>query len=409
MEYVGTKSLKKAYAQTLIQNNDIKRGIEIFGKNLREPIFEGYALHSESEPLKNDINGSLTEIGIDIAGLNKEFLSLSQEYSSLMNNVTERLNAAEEKIRKEENRIRDLNIICNRYRQIDSIIELTPENISTSASYENGVFMGSLNEIKRGLKPLVLEILGNGEEKNEKERENLTDNDPLTKWTYIKKYDKKNKNEEDIICSILLFSDEPFNMIKIQSGDNIIVEDVQTSSDEGLTYVSNISSEIHINSRRHRYNNPDYIYEAGIVAFPFTKFAKIRIKNRGQNITLNEISIGGSSYEEGVIIKNRLITNPVESISIYANEYVPSHFVSDKYIEYILTVNGKDYEIVPLNSHRRGTKVIRFANFSNENDYTEHLNETIKTAKLKVIIRASRNGETPFISNLKICLGKAVI
>nr|DAK26741.1 MAG TPA: hypothetical protein [Caudoviricetes sp.] len=409
MEYVGTKSLKKSYAQALIQNDNIKRGIKVFKKNLQEPIFEGYALHSESEPLKEDINNSFTEIGIDIAGLNKEFLNLSREYSSLVNNVTERLNAVEERIKKEENRIRDMNIICNRYRQIDSIIELTPGNISTNASYENGVFMGSLNKKKRDLKPLVLEVLGNGEEKDEKERGNLVDNDPLTSWTYIKKRDKKNKSEENTICSILLFSDEPFNMIKIQSGDNIIVEDVQTSSDEGLTYASNMSDEIHINSQLHRYDNPDYIYEAGIIAFPFTKFAKIRIKSEKQIITLDGISIAGSSYGEGIITKTGFITSPVESISVYANEYIPSHFISDKYIEYILTINGKDYEIVPLNSHKPGIKVIRFANYSNENNYTEHLNETIKTAKLKVIIHVSRNGETPFVSNLKICLGKAVI
>ena len=407
MEYVGTESLKKAYAQTLIENNLVDRGIQVHKKDWATPIFEGYALHPESEPLKDDINSCLTEIGIDIVGLNKEFSYLSKKYSALINNAKERLNIVEEKIKKEETRIRDLNIICSRYSQFDSIIGLAPESVSSDASSFENTFTAKLKETKRGLVPTILDIQGNGEEKDEKARSNLVDNDPLTSWTYIKRSSKKNKSEESIICTITLHSKETFNTIKIQTDNNIVIEDVQTSNDNGLTYVSNMPREIHVNDERLRYDDPDYIYEAGIIAFPFTNFAKIRVRKKGKSLTLDNITIEGSSYATGTIVKNSIISTPVESIAVCANEYVPPHFPDDNYIEYVLTVNGKDYNIVPLNSHRQGIKIVRFANYSEGNNHTVHINETIKRAKLKVIIRTARDGETPYVSNLKVCLGKA--
>ena len=88
---------------------------------------------------------------------------------------------------------------------------------------------------------------------------------------------------------------------------------------------------------------------------------------------------------------------------------MPTYFTEGTYIQYILTVNGKDYEVVPINSNAAGTKVIRFSNYTVNDSYVEHLKETIKSASLKVIIHAAQDGSTPYINNLKVCLGKATV
>ena len=407
MEYIGTESLRKSYAQVLIENNRAERGIQVQRKERSEPIFEGLALHPESEPIKESINSGLTEISIDLTGLNKEFAYLGEQYSSLLNNTTERLKFIDDKIKKEEDRIRDLNAICGNYRQFDSILELNSANTSGSFSYDDGLFYGNIS-VNKKIKAKVLDVQGNGKEENEKSRSNLVDNDVLTKWTYVTK-------GESARCTITLSSEEPFNTVKIQTSDDIIVEEVETSNDDGITYSSNMSEEIHINNKEHRYNHPNYVYESGIIAFPFTRFAKIRVrsekaeKNKINDIVIDNIIVNGSEYGMATVEKSSIISNPVESIAVFANEYIPPHFLSEDYIEYILTVNGVDYKIVPINSHKPGIKVIRFANYSDNNNYMVHINETIKSAKLKVIIRTTRNNETPYLSNLKICVGKVAL
>lgn len=407
MEYIGTESLKKSYAQVLIENNQTERGIQVHKKERSEPIFEGLALHLESEPTKESINSGLTEISIDLAGLNKEFAYLGEQYSSLLNNTTERLKLIDDRIKKEEDRIRDLNAICGNYRQFDSIIELNSTNSSGSFSYDNGLFYGKTSTNKK-IKAKILDVQGNGKEENENTRSNLVDNDILTRWIYTTK-------DENARCTITLSSEEPFNAVKIQTDDDIIIEEVETSNDDGITYLTNMSKEIYINNKEHRYNHPNYVYESGIIAFPFTRFAKIRVRSRevkksnNNDIVIDNIIVDGSEYGMATIEKSSIISNPVESIAVFANEYIPSHFLSENYIEYILTVNGIDYKIVPINSHKPGIKVIRFANYSDNNDYTIHINETIKSAKIKIIIRTTKNNETPYLSNLKLCIGKVAI
>ena len=102
-----------------------------------------------------------------------------------------------------------------------------------------------------------------------------------------------------------------------------------------------------------------------------------------------------------------LLPTPVRSNAVFANEYVPSHFLNASYFEYILTVNGTDYPVVPINSERSGIKVIRFSENMYGDDYVHHINETIKSAKLKVVIHTTGDGATPYLSHLKICMGKA--
>lgn len=134
-------------------------------------------------------------------------------------------------------------------------------------------------------------------------------------------------------------------------------------------------------------------------------------------IRVNDIIAFTSTYNaESYLETSELISGPVDCIAVFSNEYYPPGFPSDAaiygfpdYLIYTLTVNGKDYTVVPVNSHKSGIKIIRYSDYTITEDYTVHVNEPIKTASLKVKFRTPNLSYSPYLSNLKICLGKAVV
>ena len=130
------------------------------------------------------------------------------------------------------------------------------------------------------------------------------------------------------------------------------------------------------------------------------------------SIRINDITAYSGTYDSSSYIESEeLLTGQVSSIAIFANEYVPPSFPgpnNDLYFEYLLIVNGVEYDVIPINSHRKGIKVIRYSGYTDTEDYTEHISEPIKTAKLAIKLNTPDNSLSPYISNIKICMGKAV-
>ena len=63
--------------------------------------------------------------------------------------------------------------------------------------------------------------------------------------------------------------------------------------------------------------------------------------------------------------------------------------------------------ISPVNSSSSGKTIIKFKDIEvEENEYSYLLKETIKTIKVKITIRPFNKKETPFVSNIKLCMGK---
>jgi len=447
MDYVGTESIKQAYAQSLIDNGKHERGLEIYAKDRQEPVFEGLAFHPESEPIKELINNAFADISIDLIGLNKEILAIGNSYENMLNIANERLAAIDERISAEEDRIRDINIICGSYSQFDIIIPITPEYVNGVYFYDDNAYCGALSgNTKKLVNLTVTNVEGNGVEGNENvedgtklanQRKNLVDNDVLTSWEYGRfTSDKVEKNvampvnmdNEDARCTISFQGKSEFGAINIQTTDDIVVEEVLTSYDLGRTYTPNMAHEIHLNDKDRRYDDPEYAYSTGIIAFPSTPFIKLQVRSDGttdekildkngkvrdsisrHRIKIDNIKADGSSYSPATFSTDDLIDSPVKSIAVYANEYIPPHFAQEDYCQYTLTVNGIDYDVVPVNSNRKGIKVIRFSDYSVGDDYIVHINETIKSARLKVRIDTNGDGGTPYISNLKVCCGKVAV
>lgn len=126
-------------------------------------------------------------------------------------------------------------------------------------------------------------------------------------------------------------------------------------------------------------------------------------------IRINNIEAKKYKYaEKSTFTSKELITYPVESIAIFVSEYIPEHFLRDKYITYIMTVNGIDYEIEPINSHRPGKKIIRHSKLNAGQPYAIYIDESIKSATLTIVMESEGTQESPFLSGIKVLYGRRV-
>ena len=133
-------------------------------------------------------------------------------------------------------------------------------------------------------------------------------------------------------------------------------------------------------------------------------------------IRINDLIGFANEYSASSYLQTgELLQGDVDCIAIFANEYLPPTFPPDittyntgPYITYVLTVNGTDYEIVPVNSHKAGIKIIRHSNYSIVDDYTVRITEPIKSATLTIKLITPDQSYSPYVSNVKVCVGKAM-
>lgn len=126
-------------------------------------------------------------------------------------------------------------------------------------------------------------------------------------------------------------------------------------------------------------------------------------------IKINDITLEHNTYVKNNIINSgQMLTEPAKVVALFANEYIPEHFQVGTYIKYYLIVNGKEYEVVPINSQRNGTKTIRTSEFVGTSEYAKYISETITSVYLKIIITTPNDTETPFVSNIKLLTGGGI-
>lgn len=463
MDRVGAQSIKYAYQQTLIEEGQTAKAAKLAKKDLYAPVYEACSVHPEEEPIRKDLNSALTDIGIDFLILDKEIAAAGQAYADLMTDMKLRLDAVDQQLLIEEERLKDLNILCSNFTEFDKVVTLTKDNFEGNYSTENGrTFLAYAHSFKDV--PLsVVKVAGNGYEGNgyvianntflkdsidTSKQERMVDGSLITAYEYSRLTADSseavyppavNFDNEEAQCSIVVKSDEMFNMIKLVSDfSNIAITDVLTSKDNGATFVSTANGPVEINNLDAKYESGAYAYGSGVICFPSTKYLKLVLKSGGSTtdviafknvdtsdassprtttvvldsarrhvIRINNIQArSGSFATETSMNTNELIDTPVESIAVFANEYVPDHFPQGTYFQYVLNVNGVDYDIVPINSHRNGIKVIRTSDYSAADDYVKHISESIKTASLTVVVNAPNSVETPYLSNVKICYGR---
>ena len=461
MEYIGLKNLKEEYANMLSKTN-LEKAKKIYNSPIENPIMEPIEIHSEEEIKLETINEVMTDTIVDLQSINYEILEATKNYTLLMNDISLRLKSVDIALEEERNRIQDMNIICGNYNEFTTVKQIkTSDVFGTVGLLGNYIFTAHTNNSKVG-RFEVTNVEGNGfpgnkfvyndkkfavESINTSKENNIYDGSPLTIFEYSRLTSIGNKVEttpadinfdkEDARCSIHISSKDEISMLKLDVDSNVILEDV-SYSDDGIIYKSSWSKPTEINNINKSYIDPNYIYGTGVISFPPSQYIKIQLSSNGATddklaflfsdtsnnqkpiekivelpnakrhvIRISDITAHIGVFSPGFLETGELITNPVQSIAVFANEYIPEYFTDDKeYIKYYLTVNGVEHEIVPINSQKYGTKIIQVSNYSITDDHIIHINETIKSASLKIVINTMNNNVTPFLSNLKICFGK---
>jgi hypothetical protein len=312
----------------------------------------------------------------------------------------------------------------------------------------------------------VLDIYGNGYEGNKyvynnyeyqqdtydtSLRNNITDNKISTYYEYSRitiqdLLDETNtyfnKDSEYAQCTISFQAEDLVNYININTEDlGIEIVGVQYSFD-GIKYNSiELSNKISINNKLDSYSNYGYVYGSGIIYVPACQFFKltfITTKNKDDVIAyektifentddiptvltstyivpsakrsaikINDISAYKKIYNTKTKIQsNELLSTDCYSIGLFANVYIP-YGLDNSAIKFLLTINGIDYEVVPINSNSNGIKIIRFSGGKSSSIYTQLISEKIHSAYLNIIYDNAAD-VSPIVNNIKILIGGEV-
>lgn len=381
-----------------------------------------------------------------------------------MNNVYFRLLNVNEKLRREEERLKDLNTICGNYKDFTKIISLGTDKLNGRFNYYGNSTLSLFGNVTQ-IQANVVNVEGNGYEGNKYvindngefisvsldtgNRDYMVDSSILTAYEYsrltmsadeLKYPPESNFDNEEAVCSVTVIPQNTVSSVNISSDiDSMIIKDLLISQDGGVNFKSAMTKKsIAVNNLDDKYSNFDYIYGSGIIGFETANCLKIIFRSNGtvdekirykvkqadkseiiykldsarrHLIRINNIALYQGSYESPCLIyTDNLIDLPVKSIAVFANEFAPSFFSRNKqYFKYVLTVNGEDHEIVPLNAERSGTKIIRFNDTISSDAYVKHIRESIKSARLTVTMITPVKTHTPYLSNLKIYLGDYIV
>lgn len=412
------------------------------------------------------LNESLENIKKDFKIINDNIIDKSNSINTLLTNTVERLNIVNNKILKEKERLQDISMLCNRYTDFDKVINITDENITGNYNYYNEVFSCYIKNYKN-ITAYIENILGNGIEGNQyvykdykyvkdtldtSNRNALIDNKISTYWEYERITASSmednlihdfNVDSEEAKCSITLYSTEKINQLEIDSDlTNMKITRMQYSNN-GIDYNDYVLPYVTLNNKNDSYDNTGYIYGSNLLSVPNSYYVKITLQSNGYTndeiayekvlfedeqfdkdevnktvkettiiksakrhlIKINDLKVYSNNYSTDSYFqtKNLINNSKVYAIALFANVYVPNEITQDA-VEFILTVNGQDYKIIPVNNIGNGTKIIRFSKGKSKSEYTKYIDEVITSAVLTVKLKSYKN-LSPFINNLKILIG----
>lgn len=424
--------------------------------------FDPIYIHPEEEPDIKEINSNVNKIKEDLLYIDKNIINASTSFNNLLLNAKLKLLNIKEILNAERERQEDINILCNKYSDFGSVMNLNKDDFTGNLTFNDNIISSNILKINK-TKYTITAVDGNGFAGNQyvylnnsfidkiidtKSVSNINDGNLATCFEYsrltINNADDApssfNKDSLEAECSISISSENEFNHIELHSDrDDLILKEVYRSLD-GLTYTLDREYNIPINARKEMYNDNNYVYGSGIISIEPSKYIKIVLKSNGYTddqlayiktfydetsskevakkiikvdnakrhvVRINEINLFSNSYSKGMIISKELITSPVKIMGLYCNEYINKNYSIDKNVSYYLIINGKEYLIDPINCHRNGKKIIRTSSQLYKSDNVIYLNEEIRSAKLKIVMNTTNRDITPYLSDIKILIGGA--
>ena len=441
----------------------MNRYVDEIRKSISEKQINTSDIYLHPEEYGNTKLNNALENGFKyIEDLHSSTNELADKVNLLLNRSVERLETIADIINSEKERLQDISMLCNAKTDYDNAIPLTDYHFKGNYQYEDGVFSSkttqSINTIAT-----VIDVTGNGYEGNKyvlqnknylknildtSNRKAIVDNNVSTYWEYSRI--TASNTEEDLLtdfntdsseakCTITLKFDQISNELAIKSSiEGLKVIAIRYSNDN-LTYKDLNIMPFSLNNKEDSYKKQDYIYGSNIISFPDSLYVKITFESKGylndtiafdkviaegdrtstittiiptakrHVIRINDIESRRKQYvRESAFKTDELITNKkdIYAISVFANMYLPNN-ISEDNISFVLTVNGIDYNVKPVNSYSNGIKIIRFSQGKMPVEYTKYIGEKITSAYLTITIK-SKNKLTPYINNIKVLLGGEV-
>lgn len=423
-----------------------------------EPTYTKMIIHPE-EGEEFRLNTALSEIETDIIKLDDGFKDIATNIDYLLKNTINRLEAVKNNINSEKERLQDITMLCNKFTDFDNVMILQKDDFTGSFNYQDGIFSSEvLGNTK--ISTRVENVYGNGYEGNKyafKDGAYLSDsldtsvrsaiNDSsITSYYEYSRITASNTEEfllndfntdsEEAKCTISLSGSSTINEVEILSENEQTVIVGAQYSKNGTDFEHLEIKPTTLNSKEESYKEYDYIYGSGKIAFPNCKKIKLTLQSKGytsdtiaferkmtevngikvkdkttviktgkrHTIKINDISCYQKTYSTSSVLESKeLISDKAFSIAVFCNTYIPTG-LNDNAVSFVLTINGEDYDVVPINSHANGIKVIRFSQGKSSPEYTKYIGEEIKSAILTIKFKG-KNNVAPYINNLKILLG----
>lgn len=429
------------------------------------PKYEQLYIHpEEGEDFR--INSALEDIKSDIDKIDKLLIDKGNAVNDLLADTIDRLDLVKSKILTEKERIQDIKMLCNKYTDFDKVITIDNKNAYGQYNYADNSFLSQVKSYKKNVLHID-DIVGNGSEGNRyiflngsyvqdslntANRMALIDGSVNSYWEYqritasaTEKYLIHDfyPDSEEAKCTITLISTDKMNQLQILTPiDSTKVIGLQYSNDN-INYTAMTIPDITFD-KLDSYENTGYIYGSNIISLPNCYCAKITLQSNSSSndivayersmftddtfdkeeandvqtettfiesakrhvIKINDILAYSNLYAGNSYFKtDNLVdgTDDVYAVSVFANVYLPSQ-LSDDSVEFILTVNGVDHEVQPINSELDGVKIVRYSKGKSKTEYTDLTDEVINSVVLTVKMKSSKN-LTPYINNVKVLLG----
>ena len=394
-------NVRESYVKQKLTDDVVKnkqQAIKDLQANLSSPITEQYRVNGEEEVFKNDMQNMIEHIAVDLISVDKSFAEIAAETDTLLANTIASINNAKAIAKRSQNVLDNVNKICGYYTSFDTII--TMDNGSFTGDYgliDDNTFCCGISS-QEDVPLTIVDVKGTGAELTQES--NLIDSDELSYYDYL-----GSEVGKDVSFVATVKADAAFTLLKVYSTDILAVTSLSVS-DNGIVYDDILRSKIKVAGKDVLLNG-NY-YGLGLVGFPETYYAKIGL-TANEYIHINKLAASYSEYRsETKLVGNEITSKEITSIAVYASEYTPEGFENGDYFKYVLTVNGVDYKIEPINSQRTGTKIIKYKTDGIVEDGVIGIANKITSAKLTIVLKTPDSTQTPFVSNIKICLGAEI-
>ena len=444
----SVNEIRAAYETYLNESGELQYGRRVAGKAIEEPLTEPEAFHPDKEPELDRLNYLLATIGVDMAGLNTAIMNAATQLTDLATSIKTSLADIDRKIAMEQERLEDINMLTGFDNGADYVLGLSRDSLSGNYGETGGVFHAKAAATAQVILT-VDNVSGNGFEgnpygwdgvftstiKDTSLHEHITDESLLTLYEYsrlctggIAEASFVNMDEEPARCVITLTGDIPFNQLTIRGEESLELEKIEIS-DDGTTWTTPGWTSRKILDAANRFSDYDYVHGSGIIAIKPSLKCRLTFKSEShvseklayqsgeelifltnavrKRLVIHSITATSSAYNEhNTLQSGELLPFATDRIAVIANELVPAHFVDRLYFQYFLTVNGTEYLVQPINSQKDGVKIIKLNKYGSQEASVQLLDETIKTASLRIVLLAASEEETPYLSNVKICYGR---